>query len=309
MDPPDGYRFRAPTADDAEAVAAMLAAGDREGEESILNAAFFRMEWARPDVDPSTDAWVVTDEDDVVGYAQVTREQPTVVESWGTVEPRHRGRGIGSWLLGRIEARAAELTRGTTSARVRHAIDAGDRDAEVMLAARGLRPVRHFWHMQLRLDGPIDEGRAPSGVEITAVEPSTDLGAVHAILEEAFADDWGYHPDPFDRWVEGYTSAPGHDPSLWLLAVADGEPAGALTAGILGDRGWVNELGVRPRARGRGVAAALLRRSFATFAERAVPQVNLNVDAENPTGATALYERVGMRVVKRWDLWERPAAS
>jgi hypothetical protein len=32
--------------------------------------------------------------------------------------------------------------------------------------------------------------------------------------------------------------------------------------------------------------------------------VLLNVDAENP-GATALYERVGMRIVKRWDVWER----
>ena len=31
----------------------------------------------------------------------------------------------------------------------------------------------------------------------------------------------------------------------------------------------------------------------------------LNVDADNPTGATALYERAGMRVVNRWDLWER----
>jgi len=28
------------------------------------------------------------------------------------------------------------------------------------------------------------------------------------------------------------------------------------------------------------------------------------VDAENPTGATALYERVGMGVVTRFDLWE-----
>ena len=31
----------------------------------------------------------------------------------------------------------------------------------------------------------------------------------------------------------------------------------------------------------------------------------LSVDAENTTGATALYERVGMRVVDRWDIWER----
>jgi len=32
-------------------------------------------------------------------------------------------------------------------------------------------------------------------------------------------------------------------------------------------------------------------------------------DAENATGATALYERVGMRVVNRWDLWERSSSD
>ena len=31
----------------------------------------------------------------------------------------------------------------------------------------------------------------------------------------------------------------------------------------------------------------------------------VNVDAENVTGATGVYERVGMRVVGRWDMWER----
>ena len=31
----------------------------------------------------------------------------------------------------------------------------------------------------------------------------------------------------------------------------------------------------------------------------------LNVDAENPTGATALYEREGMQAITRWDIWER----
>jgi ribosomal protein S18 acetylase RimI-like enzyme len=248
---------------------------------------------------------VLGPEGDVVGYGQVTREEPTVVESFGSVAPVHRARGIGSWLLDRIEARGAELGAGTSSVRFRHGIDAGDRAAEAMLAARGLRSVRHFWHMQRDLDGIVEPGAAPDGVEIALVDPATDLEVVHAILDEAFVGDWAYHPAPFEGWADGYTSSPGFDPSLWLLARVDGEPGGALTAGILGDRGWVHELGVRERARGRGVAAALLRRSFTTFAERGVPQVNLNVDAENPTGATALYERVGMRVVKRWDLWER----
>jgi hypothetical protein len=34
-------------------------------------------------------------------------------------------------------------------------------------------------------------------------------------------------------------------------------------------------------------------------------RVMVNVDAENPTGATGVYERAGMRVANRWDLWER----
>ena len=66
-------------------------------------------------------------------------------------------------------------------------------------------------------------------------------------------------------------------------------------------------------SRGRGVGAALLRRSFAMFAGRGIRRVVLAVDAENATGATALYERVGMRVVSRFDWWERrwafPAAN
>ena len=83
----------------------------------------------------------------------------------------------------------------------------------------------------------------------------------------------------------------------------------ALVAQVYGDRGWISEIGVLKSHRGRGIADALLRRSFATFAERGFGRVMLNVDAENPTGATALYERVGMRIIKRWDLWERSAGS
>ena len=84
---------------------------------------------------------------------------------------------------------------------------------------------------------------------------------------------------------------------------------GALTASVAGDRGWVDELGVLAPCRGRGIARALLLRSFVTFARRGCLQVLLNVDAENPTGATKLYERVGMRVVNQWDLWERSLGS
>ena len=302
MDLPAGYGLRAPTPDDADGVAIVLA----DAGQTVLDADFLRDEWSRVGFDLATDAWVVADgEGTIVAYGQALRDEPSIVEGWGVVHPKHRGRGIGVSLMNRIEERAPALVAGLPSVRFRHAIDAGDGAAAAMLRARGLRPVRHFWHMRIDLVGPVEPGQAPEGIEIAAIEVPHDLPAVHAVLDEAFADDWGYHPEPFDRWVEEQTTSPSYDPTLWLLARGGGEPVGALTANVWGDRGWVNEIGVLPPQRGRGIGSALLRRSFDTFAHRELRSVFLNVDAENPTGATVLYERVGMRVVNRWELWER----
>ena len=51
--------------------------------------------------------------------------------------------------MGLTEQRAAQLLAGLPSGRFRHAISAGDDAAAALLQARGLRPVRHFWHMQI----------------------------------------------------------------------------------------------------------------------------------------------------------------
>lgn len=311
MDLPAGYRFRAPTPDDLEPAAEVLIADQLDDVgEVVLDADFLRNRWRRAGFDLARDAWLVVDHGGtVVGFGQATREEPTVVESLGIVHPQHRGRGIGSALLDRIEARASELLAGLPSPRFRHSINASDRAAAAMLQARGLRPVRHFWHMEIDLAGPVGPGPVPDGIEIAGITSPDDLRAVHAVLEEAFADHWGNYPEPFDQWVEEEASGPTYDPTLWLRATEDGRMLGALTGNLWGDRGWVGYLGVRASGRGRGIGAALLRESFARFASRGARQVVLNVDAENTTGATALYERVGMRVVSRWDLWERSSGT
>ncbi len=311
MERPVGYAFRAPMPDDLAPVAGVLIADQRaDGVEPVLDARFIGDVWSRPGFDLATDAWVVTDgSGSIVAYGQVRQEEPDVVGSWGVVDPEHRGHGIGPSLFERIEARASELLAGVPSPRVRHSINASDVAAVAMLRDRGFQPVRHFWHMQIDLTGPIEPGRVPDGIEIGGVEPPGDLRAVHAVLTDAFVDDWGDDPGPFDRWVEEETRSPSYDPTLWLLA-RDGEvPIGVLNGSAGDDGASVDWLAVLPSHRGRGLGTALLRRSFAAFADRGLRRVTLNVDAENPTGATGVYEGVGMRVVNRWDLWERSSAD
>jgi mycothiol synthase len=307
MDLPTGYEVRAPTPDDLDAVAEVLIAdGLDDAGQSVLDAGFLRDQWSRASFALGTDAWVVVHRGHaIVAYGQATREEPTVVDSWGAVHPAHRGRGIGSWLLDQIQQRAAELLTGLPSPRFRHASNAGDRAAAALLRARGLRPVRHFWHMQIEVADGLEAGPTPAGIQLGGIDPRRQLPAVYAVLEEAFADHWGHHLQRLDRWAAEQTGNPSYDPTLWLLATAAGTAVGALTASVSGDRGWVDELGVLRPWRGRGIGVALLRRSFVTLARRGCRRVLLNVDAENPTGATKLYERVGMRVVNRWDLWER----
>ena len=309
MEPRTGYRFRAPVDDDLGGVVDLLRVDDpAEAGEPTLGEDFVRGAWSGSDFDRDADAWsVVGPSGELAGYGQITIEDADVIGSWGLVHPTHRGRGVGSALLARIDARASERLRGVAAGRFRHAINGGDRAAADLLRSRGLRLLRHFWHMQLDLDGRVDAGPAPAGIEFREVDPAVDLPTVHAILWEAFAGDPSqFHtPPPFERWIEEEVGDPGFDPSLWLLAHEGETPAGALIASAAEDRGWVDFLAVDAGFRGRGIASGLLRHSFARFADRGFPRVLVSVDAENVTGATRVYEGVGMRTVKRWDLWER----
>jgi ribosomal protein S18 acetylase RimI-like enzyme len=73
--------------------------------------------------------------------------------------------------------------------------------------------------------------------------------------------------------------------------------------------GFIGSIGVRRPWRRRGVGEALLRRTFALLHARGLRKVRLLVDSENPTGATRLYERVGMSVLRQSNTWEHGPAG
>ena len=304
----DGYEIRPPTFDDVEGVAEMLLKADlADTGESDLDADFVRDQWSAPGVELFEDAWVITNPNGtIVAHANLSPDGEGKVKSWGVVHPEHLGRGLGAALLDRLEARASDRLRGIPSPVLHVAVTDTDAVAASLVRTRGFERVRTFRHLKFDLDGsPRDPGEPPVGIEIRRIEPERDLRRIHAILVEAFSQEWGYRVIPFDEWVGLEVETASYDPGLWLLATDGNEAVGALSGVVRGDRGWVDELGVRAPWRGRGIASALLRRAFATFASRGLARVMLNVDSENSTGAVRLYEGVGMRTLRAWDVYEK----
>jgi mycothiol synthase len=302
---PEGYAIRPATMEDVDAVADVLAAEDLAATGAIFyDADFVRLVWSGGVIDMPNDTWVVVaPEGRVVGHANVGRETEDVAEAWGIVHPDHRGQGIGSLLLDLVDERAALLL--SHGGRLQQSVSDTDRVAARMLRARGFQRARSFRHMQAELDGESPSADPPAGIEIYPIDAERDVPTVKSVFDEAFRDEWGYSELPFEEWRARNVDDRDFDPSLWLLATEDGEPVGALSAVVSGDRGWILELAVRSLWRGRGVGSAMLRRSFSSFAQRGLPRVMLNVDSQNPTGAVGVYERVGMRTVRGWDVYER----
>jgi ribosomal protein S18 acetylase RimI-like enzyme len=147
----------------------------------------------------------------------------------------------------------------------------------------------------------------PHGVELRPLDVEAHGPLLHAADGEAFAQEWGYQSRPYDEWAERVLRRPQLDPSLVVVAWDAGEIAGFSLnyPKRMGDWGWVGVLGVVPAWRRRGLGLALLRESFRRFRATGETMAALGVDSENPTSATRLYERAGMRVLWRADVWEK----
>jgi mycothiol synthase len=316
--PPAGYTIRPATLEDAHAIAGLT------NEANMAEIGFpwttadeVRDELTAPGHDERDALVAVADDGSLAAYLTLwSDEEPVgVVHQIGFVRPELQGTGLSSWLLrvGEDEARG-KLDRMPHRDTVHlHVSRWATNDAAGRLfGTLGYRYVRTFHTLRMELDSSVPVPEPPDGITVRAFDEAMDVASVHAALTEAFADHWGSLAfPPFDDWVhesiEGASS--GFDPGLWFVAAEDDEVVGALCArhgtAREPDAGQVDSLGVRRPWRGRGVARALLLSAFAELARRGVPTVELGVDAESPTGATRLYEGVGMRVAYSHEVWEK----
>jgi mycothiol synthase len=292
------------TPDDFPALAAFLAQDETclFGRPSRVGVADVTAWLSGPDL--ASDTWLFEEDGRLVAAGWVEKDHDTGM-AVGIVHRERRGRGLGSKLVDRSEERLRALGVGRV-----HAVTlAPDLAAGPLLAGRGYREVRRFWEMTIELgDEPPPEPRLPAGFRIESF--SSELArAFHGALEEAFAEHWEYQPEPFEEWWERQVARPDHDPSLWFV-VLTGEDVAAATRNDpeRSGGGWIGALGVRADWRGRGLAKALLLRSFREFHQRGQRRVGLGVDSENATGATKLYESVGMVVDSEQVVWEKVLA-
>jgi mycothiol synthase len=267
-----------------------------------------REDWERIDLD--RDAWLVELDGQLAGVAHLLDRKGARFVGDAYVHPALTGRGVGTLVVELLERRVRELEVEWPAGRpavlqLAHLV--GDEHAPELFRSRGFTRARSFFRMVADVAGEHPAPEWPDGLELRPLELEAHGRALHAAQEEAFAREWGHVARPYEEWRERAFTAPRIDPAL-VPVVWAGDEVAAFSLNYAkrnGDWGWIGMLGVREPWRRQGLGLALLRESFRRFHERGETTVALGVDAENPTGATRLYDRAGMRALWQADVWEK----
>lgn len=301
--------IRAPREDEAAAVADLF--------NEISDAAFgigdttedeIRIWFTSPEVDRERDIRLAIARDgSFLAYGDVSEHGGNV---WFDIRERPQV-GDGSSAKAVLDAllrRGRELARGDEIA-LRSWVPREEAAVKGMFEREGFNVIRHSFRMALDLADELPEPEWPPGVTVRTFHPSEDERAVYDVQNEGFADTWEYVAHSYEEWLHFLTAAEDFDPALWFLAVEAEEIAGICLCRPNqpgdSDLGWIRVFAVRPAWRRRGIALALLRHALREFRRRGRPRAGLGVDAGSTTGALELYERAGMHVARRSDIYEK----
>jgi mycothiol synthase len=304
---PGGYSARPATEADAESIYRVI----HDYDVSIVGYSDFARDdllefFGEEHFDIDRDSCLVMDQEGrAAGYTMLWGRQPRrLYSAFAIVHPEHRGRGIGTRLLGFLEGRMPELVADDDGATLWNWVDLEDEAARRMVEVAGFSEARRHYTMITNLAGVDHESSAPERISIrTCNEDDAEL--VHSLLEETFAEHWGFTPQSFEQWRKQSYERSDTDLSMWFLALEGEEPVGFLIGRAIDGLGWVGDLGVRKAHRRRGIATALLRRSFSDFKRRGFSKVGLGVDASNETRAVRVYENLGMQAERVYLTYEK----
>ena len=312
MSLPAGFTARSARASDvAELEQLFITLDKEEGVEPSYLGEDMLSAWRRSEFDIDADTFLVSSEHgEIVAYGHVEARPPTDLIAMGWVHPEHRGEGLGAYLVDVMETRARSKrdSAGGGFERVVNIVTQWDRPAAGLLTKAGYRTVRHFWSMELELTKDLQPGIEVAGVKLRNFEVA-EVVAAHGVLVDAFRDHWGAEFPGLDDWSAETLERAGYDSTLWWVAEAAGELVGVLIAEVSGGTGWVTDLGVLRDHRNLGIGRALLLRSLNEFKRRGLKRAALGVDSQSPTGATRLYESVGMMRYRQIDFYGKDLAK
>ncbi|MGI8457913.1 MAG: GNAT family N-acetyltransferase [Propionibacteriaceae bacterium] len=324
---PAGLRARGPNERDVSGVVALLAARRQPGDKPVdvdgTSANLIGLgSWTRRQV-------IVEDEDStLLGWAVVHDRAAGRTNVEFVVADVDLADRIASALLTWIDAIGSMIAsqRGVGRTQLDATPSATDARQQGWLTAAGYEPVRR-WLQMIRpvasSDGEPNGLPAPrAGVRVRRVREhasglpvAEDVQTVHQVLEESFADHFNSYRESFAEFVERLREDPWHRWDHWWIAEieVDGEfqPGGVVISSVSpadvdGHYGsYVDYIGVHRRARGRGVAKALLYTVIDDAAKRDRHWVGLEVDADSPTGADGLYRALGWEVDHVTQSWHR----
>jgi mycothiol synthase len=286
---PEGLRSRPANAADAEAIYELVASCEFADDGVVeVDRYDVTVGFERHGLEPDLDTLLVFEGGDLAAWAEFYRGRAEA-----DVRPTHRRRGIGAALLSWIEARARVLGEP----RVGQAKTDANTGARELLVTSGYETSWTSWIIRMELARPPEPPVVPAGISIRHYERS-DARLVHEVIDDAFSEWPGRHPEPYEVWAPQMLGHPAFEPSLSPLAFDGEELVGAVLSMDYPEEGWIQQVATKSTHRRRGIAQALLLTAFGGFYERGRPMAGLSTDSR--TGALGLYEKVGMRVVRRY---------
>ncbi|MEZ4592255.1 MAG: GNAT family N-acetyltransferase [Chloroflexota bacterium] len=269
--------------------------------------------------DPTQDMIVAEVYGEMVGYGRCTWEQELdgdrIYFHFARLLPAWRNEGIRRAILKFNESRLCAIA-ATHPNNGKQWLGGWAAETEThwqnLLLRHGYKPVRYFMEMVRPTLDDIPDLPLPAGIEVRR----GTLEAWRQIWEamrEAFRDHWGHTEWPeeeFDSW----SKEPNFDPSLWQIAWDGAEVAGGVLNYINQienetygrKRGYTEDIFVSRPWRRRGLAKALIARSFQVLKGEGMEEAALNVDAENVTGAVRLYTGLGFETVRQSAAYRKP---
>lgn len=169
-----------------------------------------------------------------------------------------------------------------------------------LFASRGLRQVFAEDVLRIDLASPPESPAWPDGARLHTWSSST-APRFFAVYEASFRDRAGFPGDSAETWIGDLEDDDGFRPGWSVLVDLPGVgDAGFVTAAV----GWVDQVGVIPQARGRGLGAALTAAALSRMRADGETEAWLNVNVDNP--AKSVYLRLGFTQAGRRARFEAP---